>query len=238
MRVFLFGTITTPEKKKRAMAEIGHTQSTDSRYRVPVPQRLRTTSHWSKPHRIRTQPHVHRMHPIIAEQVLDMYPSRIQPDYGRTTRPPAHTHTRTRSGRELAPSHEAGHCLLFRLGAPFPELLLVDHEVAVSPPTHKAQKRTYADGVDIDHRLHWHGHGTRRSSDSDARFQISQGDIFVARRAREMYCRHLSLPNTSDSRAHTELATRRNMCTNVHETPHITLSTAVYGTAGFWPLQN
>ena len=30
------------------------------------------------------------------------------PDYGRTTRPPAHTHTRTRSGRELARRHEAG----------------------------------------------------------------------------------------------------------------------------------
>ena len=39
------------------------------------------------------------------------------PDYGRTTRPPAHTHTRTRSGRELAQRHDAGHCLFFRLGA-------------------------------------------------------------------------------------------------------------------------
>ena len=34
------------------------------------------------------------------------------PDNGRATRPPAHTHTRTRSRRELAPCHEAGHCLL------------------------------------------------------------------------------------------------------------------------------
>ena len=84
----------------RAMAEIGYTRSTDSRYRVPlehtVPQRLRTTSHWSKPHRIRTQPHVHRVHPIMAEQVLEMYPTRIQatrlwPDYS-TTSPHAHTH--------------------------------------------------------------------------------------------------------------------------------------------------
>ena len=86
---------------KRAMAEIGNTRSTNSRYRVPlehtaVPQRLRTTSHWSKPRRIRTQPHVHRMHPIMAEQVLEMYPTRIQatrlwPDY-LTTSPHAHTH--------------------------------------------------------------------------------------------------------------------------------------------------
>ena len=84
------------------------------------------------------------------------------PDYGRTTRPLAHTHTRTRSGRELAPRrHEAGHCLLFRLGALFPELFLnlfpelffVDHEVAVSTPTHKAQKRIHADGLDIGRRL-------------------------------------------------------------------------------------
>ena len=47
------------------------------------------------------------------------------PDYDRTIRPPAHTHTRTRSGRELAPRHEAGHCLFFRLGALFPELFIV-----------------------------------------------------------------------------------------------------------------
>ena len=44
------------------------------------------------------------------------------PDYGRTTRQPTHTHTRTRSRRELAPRHEAGHCLFFR--ALFPELFL------------------------------------------------------------------------------------------------------------------
>ena len=44
--------------------------------------------------------------------------------------------------------------------------------------------------------------------------------------------------NTSDSRVHTKLATQRSMCTNIHETPHITRSTAVYRTAGFWPLQN
>ena len=102
------------------MAEIGYTRSTDSRYRVPlehtVPERLRTTPHWSKPHRTRTQPHVHRVHPIMTEQVLEMYPTRIQanrlwPDYS-TTNPHTHvhTHTRTRSGRELAPRHKAGHC--------------------------------------------------------------------------------------------------------------------------------
>ena len=82
------------------MTEIQYTRSTDSRHRVPlehtVPQRLRTTSHWSKPHRIRMQPHVHRVHPIMAEQVLEMYPTRIQatrlwPDYS-TTSPHAHTH--------------------------------------------------------------------------------------------------------------------------------------------------
>ena len=82
------------------MAEIGYTRSTDSRYRVPlehtVPQRLRTTPHWSKPHRIRTQPHVYRVQPIMAEQVLEMYPTRIQatrlwPDYS-TSSPHAHTH--------------------------------------------------------------------------------------------------------------------------------------------------
>ena len=80
--------------------KIGYTRSTDNRYREPlehtVPQRLRTTSHGSKPHRIRTQPHVHRVHPIMAEQVLEMYPTRIQatrlwPDYS-TTSPHAHTH--------------------------------------------------------------------------------------------------------------------------------------------------
>ena len=174
-----------------------------------VPQRLRTTSHWSKPHRIRTQPHFDRVHPIVAEEVLEMYPTRIQPpDYGRTTRPPAHPHTRTRSGRELAPRHEAGHYVFFRLGALFselflnlfpdfflnlfPELFFVDHEVAVSTPTHKAQKRIYADGLGINHRLPGDGHGTRRAKDSDASFQMAQGDMFVAWRAREMYCRHLS----------------------------------------------
>ena len=82
------------------MAEIWYARSTDSRYRVPlehtVPQRLRTTSHRSKPHRIRTQPHVHRVHPIMAEQVLEMYSTRIQAtrlwtDH-LTTSPHAHTH--------------------------------------------------------------------------------------------------------------------------------------------------
>ena len=72
------------------------------------------------------------------------------------------------------------------------ELFFVDHEVAVSTPTHKAQKRIYADGLDIDHRLPGHGHGTRRAKDSDAAFQMAQGDMFVAWRAREVYCRHLS----------------------------------------------
>ena len=35
----------------------------------------------------------------------------------------------------------------------FPEFFFVDHEVAVGTPTHKAQKRIYADGLDIDHKL-------------------------------------------------------------------------------------
>ena len=83
----------------------------------------------------------------------------------------------------------------------------MDHEVAVSTPTHKAQKRIYADGLDIDHRLPGHGHGTRRAKDSDAPFQMAQGDMFVAWRAGEMYCRHPSHHNTSDSRVHTKLAT-------------------------------
>ena len=65
-----------PGISHRAMAEIGYTRLIYGRYRVPlehtVPQLLRTTSHWSKPHRIRTQPHVHRVYPIMAEQVLDM----------------------------------------------------------------------------------------------------------------------------------------------------------------------
>ena len=133
------------------MAEIGYIRSTDSRYRVPlehtVPQRLRTTSHWSKPHRIRTQPHVHRVHPIMAEQVLEMYPTRIQatrlwPDYS-TTSPHAHTHAQRVRTRATS---RGGALLFFRLGAVLPELFFVDHEVAVSTPTHKAQKRIYANG--------------------------------------------------------------------------------------------
>ena len=68
--------------------------------------------------------------------------------------------------------------MFFRLGALFPELFLnlfpeiffMDHEVAVSTPTHKAQKRIYADGLDIGHRLPGHGHGTRWAKDSDAPF--------------------------------------------------------------------
>ena len=114
---------------------------------------------------------------------------------------PTRTHARAAGGRELAPRHEAGHCLFFRLGALFPELFLnlfpelffVDHhEVAVSTPTHKPQKRIYANGLDTDHRLPGHGYGTRRAKDSDASFQMTQGDMLVAWRAREMYCRHLS----------------------------------------------
>ena len=68
----------------------------------------------------------------------------------------------------------------------------MDHEDAVSTPTHKVQKRIYADHLDIDHRLPGHGHGSRRAKDSDAPFQMAQGDMFVAWRAQEMYCRHLS----------------------------------------------
>ena len=70
----------------------------------------------------------------------------------------------------------------------------MDHEVAVtgSTPTHKAQKRIYADGLDIDHNLPGHGHGSGRAKHSDAPFQMAQEDMFVVWRAREMYCRHLS----------------------------------------------
>ena len=68
----------------------------------------------------------------------------------------------------------------------------MDHEVAVSTPTHEGQKRLYADGLDINHRLPEHGHSTRRAEDADAPFQMAQEDVFVAWRAREMYYRHLS----------------------------------------------
>ena len=56
----------------------------------------------------------------------------------------------------------------------------MDNEIAVSTPTHKAQKRIYADGLDVDYRLPGHGHGPRRAKDSDAPFQMAQGDMFVA----------------------------------------------------------
>ena len=89
---------------ERAMAEIGYTRSTDSRYRVPlehtVSQRLRTTSPWSKPHRIRTQPHVHRVHPIMAEQVLENVPDshRSHPIMaGLLDHQPTRTHARAAS---------------------------------------------------------------------------------------------------------------------------------------------
>ena len=114
--------------EKRAIAEIGYTRSTDTHYRVPlvhtVPQRLRTTSHWSKPHRIRTQPHVHRVHPIMAEQLLEMYPTRIQatrlwPAYS-TTSPHAHMHAQrartratSRGGALFVPSSRSSFLELF-----------------------------------------------------------------------------------------------------------------------------
>ena len=55
----------------------------------------------------------------------------------------------------------------------------MDNEVAVSTPTHKAQKRIYADGYEIDHRLPEHGHGTRTAKHSDARFQMAQTERYV-----------------------------------------------------------
>ena len=64
--------------------------------------------------------------------------------------------------------------------------------MALAPLTHMAQKRIYADGLDINHRLPGHGHGTKRANDSDAPFQMAQGDMFVAYRAREMFCRNLT----------------------------------------------
>ena len=144
------------------------------------------------------------------------------PDYDRTTRPTAHIAQRART---RATSRGGALFVLSSRtrGALFPGLFFADHhEVAVSTPTHKAPKRIYADGLDIDHRLPGHRHGTRRAKDSDAPFQMAQGDMFVAWRAREMYCRHLSHHNIIGSRVHTKLATQRNMCTNIHETPHIT----------------
>ena len=95
------------------------------------------------------------------------------PDCGRTTRPPAHTHTRTRSRRAFAPRHEAGHCLFFRLGALFSWLVRPRSAHAGAPN---------------------HSH-----SSSDVRQRP---------------------PATAEH--YTKLATQRNMCTNIHETPHIT----------------
>ena len=167
------------------MAEIGYTRSTDSRYRVPlehtIPQRLRTTSHWSKPHRIRTQPHVHRAHPIMAEQVLEMYPTRIQatqlwPGYS-TTSPHARTHAQRARTRATS---RGGALFVLSSRSTFSGVFFVVHEVAVSTPTHKAQKRINAAGLDIDHRLPGHERGTKRAKDSDAPFEMAQGDMFVA----------------------------------------------------------
>ena len=116
------------------MAEIGCTRWTYCRYRVPlehtVPQRLRTTSHWSKPHRIRTQPHAHRVYPIMAEQVLDIC-TRLAykpPDYGWTTRPPAHTHAQR--ARPRATSRGGAFFVLSSRSSFFQDLFFVDLKVA------------------------------------------------------------------------------------------------------------
>ena len=82
---------------------------------------------------------------------------------------PTRTHARA-AGANLRHVTRRGILCSFVSELFFPELFFVDHEVAVSTPTHKAQKRIYADGVDIDHRLPGHGHGTRRAKDSDAPF--------------------------------------------------------------------
>ena len=120
------------------MAEIGYTRLTYGRYRVPlehtVPQRLKTTYHWSKPHRIRTQPHVHRVYPIMAEQVLEMYPTRIQatrlwPDY--LDHQPTRTHARA-AGANSRHVMKRGIVLSSRSSF-FPDLFFVDLEVAVRP---------------------------------------------------------------------------------------------------------
>ena len=127
------GSIPTPLHRrwcfsKRAMAEIGYTRLAYGRYRVPlehiVAQRLRTTSHWSKPHRIRTQSHVHRVHPIMAEQVLDMYVTRIQatrlwPDYSTTS---PHAHTRAQRARTRATSRGEALFVLSSRSSFFPDL--------------------------------------------------------------------------------------------------------------------
>ena len=168
------------------MAEIGYTRSTDSRYRLPlehtVPQRLRTTSHWSKPHRIRTQPHVHRVHPIMAEQVLEVYPTRIhatrlRPDYS-TTSPHAHTHAQ--QARTCAMSRGGALFVLFSRssfsGASLFLWLLRPRSAHAAPA---------------------------RPTTATAVVMFDNG--------------HQRQP-----RVPTKLATQRNMCTNIHETPHIT----------------
>ena len=148
----------------RAMAEIGYTRLTYGRYRVPlehtVPHRLRTTSHWSKPHRIRTQPHVHRVYPIMAEEVVDMYPTRIQatrlwPDHS-TTNPHAYTHAQrartpatSRSGALVVISSRSS----FFPGPRFLEFFFADLEVAVRPfhmqSDTASRKRLFSAGLDF-----------------------------------------------------------------------------------------
>ena len=176
------------------MAEIGNTRLTYCRYREPfehtVPQRLRTTSHWSKPHRIRMKPHVRRVYPFMAEQLLDMYPTRIHatrlwPDYSTTS---PHPHTHAQRARTRAISRGGALFVLSSrssfsgaVSQSFSRAIFVDrHDIAVSTPTQKAQKRIYADGSDIYDRLPGHGHGTTRAKYSNAPFQMPQEDLFVA----------------------------------------------------------
>ena len=81
---------------------------------------------------------------------------------------PTHTHARAAGANSRHVTRRGIVCSFVS------EFFFVVHEVAVSTPTHKAQKRIYAAGLDIDHRLPGHGHGTRRAEDSDAPFQKAQ----------------------------------------------------------------
>ena len=66
-------------------------------------------------------------------------------------------HTRTRSGRKLAPRHEAGHCLFFRLGALFPELFFVACETRsahAGAPNHSHSSSDVRQRPTNDSRVH------------------------------------------------------------------------------------
>ena len=145
----------------------------------------------------------------------------------------------------LAPRHEAGHCLFFRFGALFPELVFVDHEVAVSTPTHARtgahlcrRNKPVLDEVFSGprHRSSLHLYkvyidSTRNTILCPFRtpniFPVLDGD------QGRPYEEHQRQPST-----HKIGNTTQDVHEYIYEIPHITRSTAVYRTAGFWPLQN